>query len=63
MECAAKYVREGHPTIEELMAEQRVPAQLKLEDFPPDLWPEDDVEDFLAALRDWRGFRKTEPAA
>jgi len=61
MSTAEKYVREGHPTVEELATEQHLV-------FPRDLlgnfWPDEEpVDDFIKALREWRGHVKTDPAA
>jgi hypothetical protein len=61
MSVAEEYIREGHPRIEDLIVEQGVV-------FPCDLlgdsWPEEEsIDDFLSALREWRGHRNTDPAA
>ncbi|HUI82528.1 MAG TPA: hypothetical protein VLY24_31615 [Bryobacteraceae bacterium] len=50
MSTAEKYVREGHPTVEELATEQHLV-------FPRDLlgnfWPDEEpVDDFIKALRE-----------
>ena len=61
MAAADKYVREGHPTIEELIATvfPRDPRDLM-----GGFWPEDEsVDDFLRVLREWRGHATTDPAA
>ena len=64
MSVAEQYIREGHPTIEELAGEQRVVFPRDLHELLGDLWPEDEsIEDFLRALREWRGHRNTDPAA
>jgi hypothetical protein len=63
MPLAEKYVREGHPTAE-LVAEQRVDFPRDPRDLLGDFWPpEESVDDFLVALREWRGHAKTDPAA
>jgi hypothetical protein len=64
MSLAEKYTGEGHPTVDELIADQGVtfprdPSDL-LGDFRPQ---EESINDFLAALREWRGHTKTDPAA
>ena len=64
MSLAEKYVRGGHPTIEELIAEQRVSFPRDPRELLGDFWPEEEsIDDFLAALREWRGRTKTDPAA
>lgn len=64
MSVADKYVREGHPTIDELVAEQHVVFPRDPRDLLGDFWPEDEsMDDFLKALREWRGHRSTDPAA
>jgi hypothetical protein len=57
-------VREGHPSIDELIAEQGVYFPRNPCDLLGDFWPEEEsIDDFLAALREWRGHAKTDPAA
>jgi hypothetical protein len=64
MSLTEKYVREGHPTIDELIAEQRVEFPRDPQDLLGDFWPEEEsIDEFLAALREWRGHTKTDPAA
>jgi hypothetical protein len=59
-----KYAHRGHPSIEELMAAQGVTFPRDLRDFLGDFWPEEEsTDDFLAALHEWRGHVKTDPAA
>ena len=59
-----EYSAGGHPSIEQLMAEQGTgpiadPAMLH-----GDFWPEEEsIEDFLVALHEWRGHKRTDPAA
>jgi hypothetical protein len=63
MSVAEKYIREGHPTVNELVVEQSV--------FPRDpsyllggFWPEvESIDEFLSAMRKWRGHTRTDPAA
>ena len=46
---------EARATVEELARQQGVRPIEKAEDLLGDFWPEDeDIEDFLAALREWR---------
>ena len=64
MSLAEKYIREGHPTIDELIAEQRAVFPRDPKDLLGTFWPEEEsIDDFLAALREWRGHTKTDPAA
>jgi hypothetical protein len=64
MSLAEKHMREGHPTVDELIADQRVAFPRDPHDLLGDFWPEEEsIDDFLAALREWRGDTKTDPAA
>jgi hypothetical protein len=64
MAVAEKYIREGHPTIEELIVEQHADFPRDPHELLGDFWPEEEsLDDFLAALREWRGHAKTDPAA
>jgi len=64
MSLAQKYSREGHPTIDELIADQRVAFPRDPCDLLGDFWPEEEpIDDFLAALCEWRGHINTDPAA
>jgi len=63
-ELARKYARQGHPTVLELVTAQeqtfpRDPQEL-LGNFCPE---EESTDEFLAAMREWRGHAKTDPAA
>jgi len=61
---AEKYINEGHPTIEELIGEQGVVFPRDPRDLLGDFWPEEEcIDDFLSAMREWRGRAKTDPAA
>ena len=59
-----KYASAGHPSIEELkLAQGTIPTSDPRELFG-DFWPEDEnIDDFLAALREWRGHTETDQAA
>jgi hypothetical protein len=60
---AETYTRDGHPTIDELIVEQRVEFPRDPHDLLGDFWPEaESTEDFLVALREWRGHTKSGPA-
>jgi hypothetical protein len=53
---ADKYARAGHPSIEELVAEQGTRFPADPAELLGDFWPEgESIDDFLRALREWRG--------
>jgi hypothetical protein len=53
---AEKYISEGHPRVEELIAEQGVVFPRDPRDLLGDFWPEEEIiDDFLSAMREWRG--------
>ena len=57
------YSAAGHPSIEQLMADQGTSAIADVSALHGDFWPEEEpIEDFLAALHEWRGHRRTDPA-
>ena len=59
-----RYLRSGHPSVEELMAEQGVKPVTDVRELLGDFWPEDEsVDDFITAIRDWRGHSKNDQAA
>ena len=59
MSVADKYAREGHPTIEELVAEQGLTFPRDPRELLGSFWPEDEsVDDFLELLRESRGHMK-----
>ena len=59
-----RYSATGHPSIEELMDQQGTAPITDVSALHGDFWPEEEsVEDFLAALHDWRGHQRTDPAA
>ena len=62
-ELVQKYVRRGHPSVDELVAPQGVTLPRDPRDLIGNFWPEDEsIDDFLAAMREWRGHAKTDPA-
>jgi hypothetical protein len=64
MSAAEKYISEGHPTVDELVAEQGVVFPRDPRDLLGDFWPEEEsIDNFLSAMREWRGHTKTDPAA
>lgn len=61
---AEKYSRTGHPSIEEIVAEQGTRFPADPAELLGDFWPEDEsIEDFLKALHEWRGHDKSDRAA
>ena len=58
------YTATGHPSIEQLMAEQGTSPITDVSVLRGDFWPEgESVEEFLETLHDSRGHRRTDPAA
>jgi hypothetical protein len=63
-ELVQRYSRLGHPSAEELIAAQGVTFPRDPRDLLGDFWQEEEaIDDFLAAVREWRGHVKTDPAA
>src|SRR2546426_5869051 len=61
---ATRYSANGHPSIEQLTAEQRTGPITDVQLLHGDFWPEQEsIEDFLAALHEWRGHKKTDRAS
>jgi len=59
-----KYTLLGRPSIEELVSEQGLTFPRDPRDLLGDFWPEEEsIDDFLTALDEWRGRKKTDPAA
>ena len=53
-----------NPTLDELIAQQRKGPITDIRILYGDFWPEDEpIEDFLAALDEWRGHNRTDRAA
>jgi hypothetical protein len=64
MSLIEKYLREGHPTVEELTAEQGLTFPRDPRELIGNFWPEDEsIDEFLKLLRESRGHVKTDPAA
>ena len=64
MSLAEKHIREGHPTIDELVVDQKLVFPRDPHDLLGNFWPEEEsIDDFLVAMHDWRGHAKTDPAA
>jgi hypothetical protein len=55
---------EANPTLDELIAQQDKGPITDMRIFHGNFWPEDEpMEDFFAALREWRGHGKSSKAA
>jgi len=63
-ELVQEYSRAGHPTAEELIGAQGLTFPRDPQDLLGNFWPEEEsADEFLAAMREWRGHAKTDPAA
>ena len=61
---AERYARAGHPSIEELVAEQGTRFRADPVELLGDFWPEEEsIDDFLSALHEWRGHDRSDRAA
>ena len=59
-----KYTSAGHPSIEELKKAQGTTPISDPRELLGDFWPEEEnIDDFLTALREWRGHTNTDQAA
>ena len=55
---------DASPTLDELIAQQEKHPVDDVRILHGDFWPEDEsIEDFLAALREWRGHSRSDRAA
>ncbi len=62
--ASAPYSASGHPSVEQLMAEQGTGPITDVSMLHGDFWPEEEsIEDFLDTLHEWRGHKRTDPAA
>ena len=58
------YAASGHPSIEQLMAEQGTGPIADVSVLHGNFWPEEEsVEEFVATIREWRGHKRTDPSA
>ena len=61
---AVQYSAAGHPSIEQLVAEQGTGPITDASVLYGDFWPEEEsIEEFLETLHEWRGHVRTDPAA
>ena len=59
-----RYNFDAHPSLEELIAQQGKGPIQDVNILRGDFWPENEpVEEFIAALHEWRGHDKTDRAA
>ena len=58
------YAASGHPSIEQLMAEQGTGPIADVSVLHGNFWPEEEtVEEFVATIREWRGHKRTDQSA
>jgi hypothetical protein len=61
MLAAERHMREGHPTIDQLFAEQQLDFPRDPHNLLGDFWPEEgSLDDSLTAMREWRRHSKTD---
>jgi hypothetical protein len=59
-----RYSAAGHPSVEQLVAEQGTGPITDVSVLHGEFWPdEESIEDFLDTLHEWRGHVRTDPAA
>jgi hypothetical protein len=59
-----KYASTGHPSIQELKLAQGTIPTSDPRELCGDFWPEEEnINDFLTTLREWRGHAETDQAA
>ena len=62
--ASVPYAASGHPSVEQLMAEQGTGPITDVSALHGDFWPEEEsIEDFMNTLHEWRGHKRTDPAA
>jgi hypothetical protein len=60
---SVRYAATGHPSVDQLMAKQGTGPITDVSVLHGDFWPvEESIEDFLDALHEWRGHKRTDPA-
>ena len=61
--ATVSYAASGHPSLEQLMAEQGTGPISDVSVLHGDFWPEEEsVEEFVLTVREWRGHRRPEPS-
>ena len=59
-----RYSFDADPSVDEIIAQQGKGPIIDVAQLRGDFWTEDErIEDFLAALHEWRGHRRAYPAA
>jgi hypothetical protein len=59
-----KHGFEADPSLDEIIARQGKGPIIDISVLRGDFWPEEEsIEDFLAALHEWRGHNRIDPAA
>jgi hypothetical protein len=62
--ASVPYAASGHPSIEQLMAEQGTGPITDVSVLHGNFWPEEEsVDEFVATIREWRGHKRTDPSA
>jgi hypothetical protein len=62
--ASIRYSATGHPSIQELMAEQGTGRIMDVSVLHGDFWPhEESVQEILETLHEWRGRNRSGPAA
>jgi hypothetical protein len=62
--ASVPYAASGHPSVEQLTAEQGTGPINDVTVLHGDFWPEDEsIEDFVATIREWRGHKRTDSSA
>ena len=61
---SVRYAAAGHPSVEQLMVEQGTGPITDVSVLHGEFWSEEEsIEDFLETLHEWRGHKRTDPAA
>ena len=56
---SVRYAASGHPSVEQLMAEQGTGPISDVSVLHGEFWPEEEsIEDFLETLHEWRGHKR-----
>jgi phage protein U len=61
--ASVTYAASGHPSVEQLMAQQGTGPITDVSVLHGDFWPEEEsIKEFLDALHEWRVHKRTDPA-
>jgi hypothetical protein len=59
-----RYNFDAHPSLEDLIVQQGKGPVMDVRILHGNFWPEDEtIENFLAALHEWRGHQRADPVA